>query len=178
MGVTFTATAAVTGYQMICCDGEHRDARTWPAGTLVARIEREHAAGCVDPTCIDYQGGTLEPIYAVPIEPVEVGQVNARRVLDALGYPTSPDGIGSNDPFEPFDNATGEAGAADFAGRVLTALALSPDDTGMPGTDEYDSRGTRWVGFGWRPGYLQDTLGRLRSLAEVARAHNLTITWA
>ncbi|WP_041254744.1 hypothetical protein [Frankia sp. EAN1pec] len=108
MSVTFTATTATVGYQMVYCDGEHRDTRTWPASTPIAQIEREHAAGCVDPTCIDYQGGILEPIYAAPIKPVEVGQVNARRVLDVLGYPTSPDGIGSSGPFEPFDNATGE----------------------------------------------------------------------
>ncbi|ABW14381.1 hypothetical protein Franean1_5018 [Parafrankia sp. EAN1pec] len=70
------------------------------------------------------------------------------------------------------------ASAEDFAGRVLTALALSPDDEGMPGTDEYGARGARWVECGRRPGYLQDTLGRLRSLAEAARTHDLTITWA
>lgn len=178
MSITFTASAAVIGYRMICCDGERRDARIWPANATTRRIDREHAASCTDPTCIEYEGGILEEIYSAPIRPVSVHNSNARLLLDALGYPTSRDGSPFSDPFEPFDHATGDADADDFAGRVLTALALTPTDEGRPAVGSVGANGARWVDGGRRPGRIQELLGELRDLAETARTHGLAISWA
>ncbi|MEU2454855.1 hypothetical protein ABZ605_32800 [Streptomyces sp. NPDC012765] len=89
-------------------------------------------------------------------EGVNLANSNAARVLGVLGY----------------DELAGDAEADDFLGRVLVALALTPEDAGRPATAE-----GRFVDCGRRVGYVQERLEELYELAEEARARGLTIYW-
>ncbi|MFJ6354803.1 hypothetical protein ACIQKB_35770 [Streptomyces sp. NPDC092046] len=89
-------------------------------------------------------------------EEVNMANANAARVLGVLGY----------------GELAGDAEAEDFLGRVLVALALTPEDAGRPATAE-----GRFVDCGRREGYVQERLEELRELAEDARARRLTVYW-
>lgn len=161
MAITFNTNSPVLGIRVVCVDGELRDDRIWNTNATLTRIDREHAAVCPSEDCVD--GGLVEPVRAVAIDPVEVGRGHMRVVMDALGL------IDEDNREDPY----GELPADDFAGRVLMALALTPTDEGVPAYGD-----GRWMECGRRPGYLQDVLGRLHALAEAAGAHDLTICWA
>lgn len=100
----------------------------------------------------------------------------AIRVLHALGYLTDA---------EAFDGETGPLGirwtsvelagtadAEDILGRVLVAMAITPDDDGIPAHSE-----GRWHHAGRDAGDLQQRLGRIRALAEDCAARSLQIRW-
>lgn len=175
MSITFTTPTPATGLRVKCCDGGVRDARVWPSATTYARIDSEHAAACLSDSCGD--GGVIEEVYAMEMEPVWVDQYTAPFVLETLGYAVPEDG-----------DMWGSATAADFLGRVLLAEAISPTDEGTPARRALPGEqvgpflaveGGAVLHDGGRPaGYLQDVLRRLRALAEVARTHELRITWA
>lgn len=100
---------------------------------------------------------------------LNMSNVNARFVLEMLGYKDTSDG--------------GSASAEEFMGRVLMALAIAPHDEGVPAHDDssYDSNGVRISGQliqGGRPkGYLQDRLMELETVATWAAENNTTIVW-
>jgi len=107
---------------------------------------------------------------------VNMSNTNAHRVCQALGIDLDPDWCGDLD-------------AQDFLGRVLLALAISPADEGMPshtlqpGDDAGPLLGV--VGQGGptivqgarRPGYLQERLTELHSLAQWAVANDAVVMW-
>lgn len=96
---------------------------------------------------------------------INLSNMNARVVMESLGY--------SNDEQIAFGDATGE----DFLGRILTALALAPEDEGMPSyADEKEGQATM-IYCGRRPGYLQERLEQLRALAEFSVATGRQIQW-
>ena len=90
---------------------------------------------------------------------LNVTNTNGAYLLGALGIPVpAMTSIGTVDP-------------ADFLGRVLLAIAVSPTDAGVP-AHEVPSRGARWIECGRREGYLHEKLTVLRSLAEWAVAND------
>ena len=93
---------------------------------------------------------------------VNVNVSNAVRLLGVLGYPAE-DALG------------GEVSAGEFLGRVLLALAVEPDDAGMPGCEAPDHG--RFIECGRLPGYLQDRLRDLHELAEWCQERSSTVTW-
>lgn len=95
---------------------------------------------------------------------VNMNNRNAAMVCEALGIELDPDWCGEMD-------------AADFQGRVLMALALSPADEGMP-SYEHAGPGARMVEGARRPGYLQERLGQLHELAAWAVGHGAEVWWS
>jgi hypothetical protein len=129
-----------------------------------------HALVCTLSLCQGY-GADMDEVFAddAPV-PVNVHNANAVVLLDALGY--APAEHDASDPFDVPDLA-GDAGAADFLGRVELALGLAPVDAGRPATQD-----ARWLTGARRPGYLQDRLAELRNLALACQRSGARVTWA
>lgn len=98
---------------------------------------------------------------------INVNNANAGVLLEVLGLPTDPWGMP-----EDFEFPTGH----DFLGRVLMALAVSPEDAGVPAHSPNPDR-PNFIDCGRREGYLQERLGQLRELADYAIAHNRKVSW-
>ena len=97
---------------------------------------------------------------------VNMSNSNAHNVCQALGIDLEPEWCGS-------------MSADDFLGRVLLALAISPEDEGMPSYELPREPGrVRWIEAARRPGYLQERLGQLRELADWAVANEAIVMWA
>lgn len=108
---------------------------------------------------------------------VNMSNVNAVRVAEALGFRLDPDHDG--DLFGAMDPVK-------FQGHVLMALALAPADEGMPahelapgdpGRPAWSGQ-CRWIEAGRPQGYLQDRLTELHALADWAVANHARVTWA
>lgn len=97
---------------------------------------------------------------------VNVANANACTLLDVLGY---ADNVAAGD-------LCGIANGEDFLGRVLMAQAVRLADAGIP-VCSLPSEGMRLLAAG-RPGYVQDRLADLRTLAQVAAEWGHRITWA
>lgn len=95
---------------------------------------------------------------------INMNNRNAALVSDALGN--------LFDEFEWF----GEMPASDFLGRVVMALAVAPKDEGMP-SYEHTGPGARVIEGARSPGYLQERLVQLHTLAEWAVANNANVWW-
>lgn len=108
---------------------------------------------------------------------VNMANGNAAQVCAALGIDLAAEGW------------CGSLPAADFLGRVLLALAISPADEGMPSHDLQPGDdagpllgivgegGPRIIQGARHPGYLQDRLTQLRELADWAVAHDAEISF-
>jgi hypothetical protein len=113
------------------------------------------------------------PVAFVSDGPEEdFSQANAIHLLMLLGFDVPPD-----------DELIGEAPAADFLARVLTALATEPWDEGVapvesPGLLFGRIPVKHMVDCGRRPGYVQDALQRLRALADAAQQLGRNVAWA
>ncbi|MFD9151689.1 hypothetical protein [Streptomyces diastaticus] len=198
MTVTFTAaTAPAAGFVVTCgCDeatvrAEHIDdydaAQAAADQTNAAPDQRRPLPGCSIPTvCPDY------PLRAEPIDPdgiaplINVSNVNAVALLDALGLPSQSEAPDCQDlePFPPKapDNgmtipitvvdAYGDLPAEEFLGRVLTALGLAPEDLGTPDIQF----GRMYVG-GRPAGFLQQRLRDLHELASWCATHERRVVW-
>lgn len=97
-------------------------------------------------------------------ESVDFSNTNASLVLDTLGL-------------DPCD-LSGALPADDFLGRVLMALAVSPEDEGTPSYDDSSPGGMTWIECGRRKGYLQERLAELHELAEHAKTEGAEVSWA
>lgn len=93
---------------------------------------------------------------------VNVSNANAATLLEVLGLDTI--------------ELMGAESAEGFLGRVLMASAVSPEDAGIPAHVAVGN--PRWIEGGRRPGYIQERLEQLRTLAEFARSGQAQITWA
>lgn len=123
-------------------------AATWLAGR---ELYGDHCPDCQ----------TYGPMLDNGRPDVNVSNVNARRLLDLLGYPATADMCGDDDPGE-------------FLGRVLLAQALAGRDEGIPA----HRTGPNTEDWGRRPGYTQDRLIALAQLAQDALAIGAVISWA
>lgn len=100
---------------------------------------------------------------------VNMANGNAIRVLDLVG-------ITGDDAY------CGSMSGEDLLGRVLVALALTPEDEGTDtyeaGPDEGHFQGGTHIFCGRRPGYLQDRLEQLHDIATFAAAEGATVRWS
>lgn len=138
----------------------------WTGYAKAYGIADAHKVVCSNLLCQQY-GPTIDEVTDAP--EVNVGRLNDAMILEALGYPTEDGDLSGAD--------TAEA----FLGRVLVALAISPEDEGMPMRELVGNErlfGCRETHMGRRPGYLQDVLGRLRDLAETCRNRGVDVHWA
>lgn len=184
MSITFTAELTdPDAYVIACCEPaaeRQRRLGTYDQAVDALRdFELLHMAnghqsrpvlpGCAVPTeCPDYAWHVI-PVHDDPAPTVNVHQADAKFVLDALGYPV---------PHGDVVDLAGKVDGLDFAGRVLTALALAPVDAGMPAYEDTQPGCVRWH-VGSRPaGYLQDTLVRLDGVARWCRVRGRRVQWA
>lgn len=120
---------------------------------------------CPDEYCNEHR--YVESVVETP--EMNISNINARFMLEALGYDTQ--------------DLMGSATAEDFAGRVLMALAISPVDEGIPTHDDstYDANGERvgmqMISGGRSANYLQDHLEDLRTVSTWATENETTISW-
>lgn len=111
---------------------------------------------------------------------VNFSSASALRILDVLGIPV-----------DPMEGLTGTCDAENFLGRVLLALAIEPDDTGMPAhriaEDDFpESLRGLMRAFGGAthlmaarpPGQLQRQLAQLAELGRYCLDHGYLVAWA
>lgn len=132
-----------------------------------AAAEREPKVLCGDEYCAEDWGNrvALAPQEGDELS-INLSNVNAAFVLDALGYPR-----------DVYDDLSGSASGEDLAGRISMALALSPEDEGVPAHEAVGS-GARVINCGRAPGYLQDRLSDLWALAQFSIKTGRVVTWA
>ncbi|MET8768807.1 hypothetical protein [Streptomyces sp. NPDC004658] len=124
---------------------------------------RRPLPGCVLPDICPYSPLLVEPLDPDGRAPeVEANSANAQLLLSALGLDS---GKGQD--------AWGQMAADLFLGRVLIALALTPEDPGVPWTQS----GRHYDG-GRSAGYLRRRLLDLHALAEWCAAHGREVSWA
>lgn len=114
----------------------------------------------------EWNTDVIRPLPAAEELEVNMSNSNAARVCASLGIDLEAEGWCGGMPAE------------DFLGRVLLALAIEPEDAGVPVTvDSAPGRGT-FVDCGRAEGYLQERLGQLRELADWAVANKAEISFA
>jgi len=96
---------------------------------------------------------------------VNMSNSNAYRVASTLGIDLEEGGW------------AGEMDARDFLGRVLLALAVEPQDSGIP-AHEVPTGGPRWIDCGRREGYVQERLTNLHDLAQHAIKDGKPVLWS
>lgn len=96
---------------------------------------------------------------------INMSNTNAFRVCEALGIDLAADGW------------VGDMPAEAFLGRVLLALALQPDDAGVPSTESQEPGGPRVIEGGRRAGYIQERLQQLHALAVHATEVYSEVWW-
>ncbi|MDX3694961.1 hypothetical protein PV726_32410 [Streptomyces europaeiscabiei] len=163
---------------------------------LNALPERAALPGCTMPEiCPEYRLHVYELDADGEPPVVDVSSVNATRLLPLLGLSHQADDAvdeltASGLPEAPGEHAgqddgsqgtvipicvtdsSGQLPAEQFLGRVLLALALTPED---PGTDGYE-QGRTYYG-GRSAGYLQRRLLELHDLAQWCAAHGRDVVW-
>ena len=99
----------------------------------------------------------------VSTEAMEINMANgnAATVLEVLGL----------DAVELMGGEPADA----FLGRVLMAMAVSPEDAGVPAHTAVDN--ARWIECGRRPGYVQERLEQRHALAEFAKGLGAEVCW-
>jgi hypothetical protein len=119
------------------------------------------------------------PVYAERCEELDVCNANARFLLEALGFGSPTEEYGDDGSVLPgvYVELCGSTTPDDFLGRVLMALAVAPEDPGIPAQDVSSPGSARVVDFGRRAGYLQDRLANLLSIVTFAKERNLDICW-
>jgi hypothetical protein len=126
-----------------------------PAVTLV----------CSDPYCDDFK--LIDPVTSEP--EVNVSNATAVELLDNLGILVGED-------FS--ERCLGSISATDLKGRVLMALALLPEDEGMPAHQAGNTMFGLQVWTAPRPaGHTQNVLHRLLEVAEFALAQGREVDW-
>jgi hypothetical protein len=181
MSVTFTAELdSPIGFTVACCQGSaekaprygtYEDARVAHADVALTLLAGTVMDGCEFPDqCLEYGTVFVSPVFADPSPEVQTSNVNAKAVLDLLGYGADD---GERDPFT-CGELSGDEDATDFLGRVLMALALTPADAGVP----VHRVTTNMVDCGRPVGYLQGKLTALQELAEWCAARNRRVQWA
>ncbi|MFG2211942.1 hypothetical protein [Streptomyces sp. NPDC048638] len=162
----------------------HRTYEQALAEVLDAPAERDAMPGCAMPDiCPHYPLHVYDADPAAYAPEVNVGERNAVRLAHLLGFEapeptgaaTPPAGAGDTTTAAGQEPAAGDAGqmpAEQFLGRVLAALALTPEDVGVDGY----FRG-RWYTGGRSAGYLQQRLLELHDLAQWCAARGRDVVW-
>lgn len=199
MTVTFAPEmTTVIGYRLADVTGGRGETvyATYDEATQALLDHRDSGSrlpGCTDPefmeTCGDeYIDLLTEDFFLDGLSPeeeygVNVSNVNARALLDLLGLaqrtpdPESPEEIDPGFVSDQECDLYGSEDGAAFLGRVLTALALTPPDAGVPWTESRGDGGGTMVSCGRRVGYFQDVLGNLHVLAQWCADNDRKVQW-
>ena len=184
MSVTFTAEMSpITGYTVTCgCRnalgsqfGSYQDAVDFLTPLVEDESLRTALPGCDDPEfCLMYRL-SLNANEADPAPSINVTSLNAGDLFRALGLLADElaEAAAEDSPFEG-----GSMTAAEFLGRVLLALAISPSDEGRPEIERTNTRGNTSVLCSRQAGYLQMRLAELHDLAQFAASRDRQIHWS
>lgn len=184
MSVTFSVGGdpQILGYTTTCyaygCESDWRGPTHPTREAALAAHLAEHAG---NPDC---DGEYASPVYQHDEFDVNMSNVNAATLMSVLG-------IGQDDE----DGLCGSLDCTDFLGRVLLAIALAPQDEGVPaheitpaeaaadpllsalGLGSETTAGPRVINGGRPVGYIQTRLMHLHDLAEAAVAAGQPVTW-
>jgi hypothetical protein len=120
---------------------------------------------CGDLYCVDTK--FIEPAVSEP--EVNVSNITAVELLDNLGILVDED-------FS--ERCLGSISATDLKGRILMAVALLPEDEGMPAHQAGNTMFGLQVWTAPRPaGHTQNVLHRLLEVAEFALAQGRDVDW-
>lgn len=145
------------GFDGAAVDGRLHSTHADAIATLV-----EHNESCPDALC-RCDLGTIDAVMTFDAPEVNVSNMNAKLLLDALG-------LGDQDMWD-----MPALSAEDFRDRVIVAMSLSLVDEGMPAYASTAPGRATVIECGRRPGYLQDQLGRLLEVADSAAARNRAV---
>ena len=166
MSVTFTTTPDhIDSHALHCsCMFDNPAAGTHHATYEAAdNARRNHITNGTNlPGCTNRcaQGDLwIEPQATTPVPDVNLSNHNAAMILDLLGQDAT--------------ELCGSMDATQLVGAILLAHALTPTDQGVPAYADGNV-----INCGRRPGYTEETLNRLATLATYARQHDGTVTWA
>ena len=112
-----------------------------------------HSKECNE--CSNYQGPLLE--FNRVVSEVQLSNSNASILLETLGLT---------------GQIFGALPSEDFTGRALLAMALLPQDEGMPSIQEGNV-----IHGGRQPGYTQAKLAKLIELSNWAMKNKAEVTW-
>lgn len=188
MSVTFRpAEGPIDHYSVECnsCNITHPEQfATYEAASAFTRAVREGTAavaGCRGEEYFCTEGAFTNACEAVGEVPeTNLANGNAIDVLDVLGvnfrYEPTPEEA-ENDFFGIAGvELCGTLDAEDFMGRVLTALAISPESAEIP---SHATMGAPNIIRGHREeGYVQNRLRELHEIAQFAIDHDRQVTWA
>lgn len=133
--------------------------QTREAGTPFALLP-----GCEHPDHCSFLGPRVQPIHDNSGPDLNVAEHTAALLPRALGYSEDVDA----------GECSGDADSAEFLGRILTALAIAPDDPGIP----WHRTTPRFVECGRVPGYLQEQLRVLHDIALWCLDNGRRVQWA
>jgi len=108
-------------------------------------------------------GTVIEAVPGFDRYSVNVSNANAFALLDRLGI-EDPDYCGSIE-------------AEDFLGRTMVANVGRPDD-GVGSAEFRGEGGCTVIDCGVRPGYFDDRMGSLATLASIALGGGYFVSWA
>lgn len=156
MSVTFSVDQDVISYTLVCgCGGSSSES---VATFVEVDAPRDgFVYTCGDDYCAVYAPFAV-PQYAEEAVEVNVSNINARYLLEMLGFST--------------DDLCGTAVGDDFLGRVLVAQGLSVGDPGVPVTVEGN-----FVDCGRPVGYGDVQLDKFRMMADFAVKNGKNIQW-
>lgn len=170
MSVTFHTEAPTLGFEVACYARGRAAARfathAEAYAEQVAMLTRgEHPMGCDDEYCLAMGHTFIDAVRVMNAHEVNVSNINARFILGHLGL-ADEDGA----------DMSGALDAEDFLGRVLLAVALSPEDEGIP-SHTVPSTGATMVECGRHAGYLHEVLDSLRAVADDAIRLGERVYW-
>jgi len=149
---------------VVCGCGDFRS-EEFPSHAVAYLAMPAITPDCGDPYCVEIK--FIEPAVSEP--EVNVSNINAAELLDNLGILVGED-------FS--ERCLGSIAAEDLRGRVLMALALLPEDEGMPAHQAGNTMFGLQVWTAPRPaGHTQNVLHRLLDVAEFALAQGRDVDW-
>jgi hypothetical protein len=173
MSVTFGPAITevdIVGYRLTCACGTARTRGPVASeyGLATAMVDTDATPACGDEYC-STDRGHAEAVFVFGEAPeVNMSNMNARFVLETLGVID--------------EDLWGQESGERFLGRILTALAVAPDDEGVPAHDmfltEAPETGARIVNCGRDEGYLQARLSQLHDVAEWCQANGRDVVWS
>ena len=167
MSVSFTSDRKSThiGYHISCyaygSENAWRSEVSFDKDLLLKNHNLEH----INNTDCDFVGDTnhLTKSYDTCQDPtVQLSNNNASYLLEALGITNQ--------------ELYGQLPADDMLGRILLAIAVAPEDPGIP-AHNLPSSGAVLINCGRPEKYLQNKLTQLRDLVDFAKIHNSNISW-
>jgi hypothetical protein len=165
MSVTFSpADWHMRPHSVTCICGKTTPMR-FPDYTSAIHHSARFVPACGDADCDPY-GAAVEGVAPE----CQLANGNAAELLEMLGILTEDKDFA--------DACVGALPAEDMLGRVLTVIALMPEDDGRPAVDiSHPSFGPRIIQGGRPAGYFDHKFADLRTVCEDARSRGVSVIW-